>query len=90
MDKMNSFTFFIDNLPFGMSNMWLKQIFKNYGDVNNAYVSMKRTYTDTRFSFLRFLSKNKAESVIRKSNGLIIRGRKTLVKCATYLSDVGK
>lgn len=55
MRRNNNFTLFEDNLPLGMNNVWLKQIFKNDELIVDAYVSLKmRKNKNSRFGFVLF------------------------------------
>ena len=66
-------TLFVDNLPSTMSVDWLRQIFKFEGDMKDAYLSRRvRKNNKQRFGFVRFGSKEEAEKVARKMDGMII------------------
>lgn len=86
--SMKVFTVFVDNLPHGMSNTWIKQIFKNDGRVVDAYVSSKeRRNKDGKFAFVKFQKKHEAERAIGRNDGLLVRGRAMKVQWAKFNGD---
>lgn len=82
---MKLYTIFVDNLPKGMSKTWLRQIFKNDGNVVDAFVSMKdRRNAKGRFGFVKFQRKEEAEYAISHNNGLDVKGHKMIVQWSRY------
>lgn len=62
------FTLFIDDLPSNMSNVWFSQIFKNEGNIIDAYVSNKeRRGKKLRFGFVKFMQEDEASRAISKN-----------------------
>lgn len=68
-----------------MNNTWLKQIFKNEGDILGAFVSSKqRKNKEGQFCFVKFKREREASEAIYKNNGLLIKGNKIRVSWAKY------
>lgn len=68
-----------------MINLWLRQNFKHDGIVLDAFVSGKtRNATKTYFGFIRFKSALEAENIMRRNDGLQIKGHRIRVFKAKY------
>lgn len=68
-----------------MTNTWLKQIFKNEGDILGAYVlSKQRRNNETKFGFVRFRKECETASAISRNNGLWIKGQQISVTLTKY------
>lgn len=75
----------MDNLPRGMDNDWLRQIFKHYGLIVDAFVFKKnRINKDAAFGFVRFAKEGEAIEATKVNNGLVVRGRRIIVSWAKY------
>lgn len=67
-------TLFIDDLPLSMNNLWLYQIFKNYGNVSDTFVPQKiRKNNQLKFGFVTFTKKDDALRAITRNDGLVIK-----------------
>lgn len=64
------YTLFIDFLPMQIKNHQLKQTFRGYGEVTNAFVPWKlRGGLTYRFAFVRFAKREEVINAIRGENG---------------------
>lgn len=73
-------TIFIDNLPLSITNLWLRHLFKNDGDVVDVFVPNKIRYgKNFCFGFVRFKHKQEVENTIWRNNSLEVKGRKIIV-----------
>lgn len=62
---------FFDSLPKGMDNVWLRQIFRHYGNIVDVFVSKKQCKNnDAYFRFVRFALQSEASEALRCNNGL--------------------
>ncbi|KAH7847765.1 hypothetical protein Vadar_030021 [Vaccinium darrowii] len=72
--KCSYVSVFVDNLPFEMDVVWLRQLFRSFGDVVDAYIPNKRSSRfNTKFGFVRFRSKDEAVRAVHAMNGFLIR-----------------
>ncbi|KAH7847534.1 hypothetical protein Vadar_027263 [Vaccinium darrowii] len=69
-----SFSVYVDNLPFEMDEVWLRQIFRSYGDVVDVFIPNKRSSRfNTKFGFVRFSSRAEALDAVQDLHGILIR-----------------
>lgn len=86
--KKDVFTVFVDNLPKEMDKIWLHQIFRSYGQVDEIYIPVKRSAKfNTKFGFIRFLNRDEALKAVHDLNGIIIRDFKLQVNLAKYTGN---
>ncbi|KAH7847677.1 hypothetical protein Vadar_028828 [Vaccinium darrowii] len=86
--KKNVFTVFVDNLPKEMDKIWLHQIFRSYGQVDDIYIPVKRSARfNTKFGFIRFLNSDEALKAVNDLDGIIIRDFKLQVNLAKYTGN---
>ncbi|KAG5562937.1 hypothetical protein RHGRI_005615 [Rhododendron griersonianum] len=65
--SFNTFTVYVDNLPFDMDVVWLRQIFKGYGPVLDAFIPLKRS---------------SRESILNLASSDLVLKRKRLMRCS--------
>lgn len=81
----------MDNLPVDMDEDWLSQLFSKHGLVLDTFIPRKRSKRfGTKFGFIRFKTRDEALEAIADLNGLLIRGRRILVKFAAFETTGGK
>ncbi|KAH7865037.1 hypothetical protein Vadar_001483 [Vaccinium darrowii] len=84
-DRLNYISVYVDNLPFEMDEVWLRQIFKGYGEVMDVYIPKKRSSRfNTKFGFIRFLSMEEAHRAIQDLDGFLIRDFNIHVNLAKF------
>lgn len=65
--SFNTFTVYVDNLPFDMDVVWLRQIFKVNGPVLDAFLPLKRS---------------SRESILNLASSDLVLKRKQLMRCS--------
>lgn len=84
-DRLKYISVYVDNLPFEMDEVWLRQIFKGYGEVMDVYIPKKRSSRfNTKFGFIRFLSMEEAHRAIQDLDGILIRDFNIHVNLAKF------
>ena len=79
---------FIGNLPFQVSDMDLKELFQEYGEVSSAKVVVdRRTGRSRGFGFIEMSSDESAEHAIEGLNGAEVKGRPINVGLAREQSE---
>ncbi|KAH7849587.1 hypothetical protein Vadar_020031 [Vaccinium darrowii] len=69
-----SFSVYVDNLLYEMDEVWLRQIFRSYGDVVDVFIPNKRSSRfNTKFGFVRFRSRAEALDAVQDLHGIRIR-----------------
>ncbi|KAH7865128.1 hypothetical protein Vadar_002587 [Vaccinium darrowii] len=80
-----SFSVYVDNLPYEMDEVWLRQIFKGYGDVVDVFIPNKRSSRfNTKFGFVRFRSKAEALDAVQDLHGILIRDFRVQVNLGRF------
>ncbi|KAH7852951.1 hypothetical protein Vadar_031382 [Vaccinium darrowii] len=83
--RTNCVSVYVDNLPFEMDEVWLRQIFRGYGDVVDVFIPNKRSLRfNTKFGFVRFKSRAMALCAVQDLHGLLIRDFRIQVKLARF------
>ena len=83
--KIMTYTLFIDDLPWEMSWVWLKQLFRGEGEVIDVFISQKRRrYSNGKFGFIRFKELEEVLNAVRNLDGAKIRGGRIKVSFAKY------
>ncbi|GAB2291747.1 Serine arginine-rich splicing factor 2 [Dionaea muscipula] len=83
--KIEMVTVFVSNLLDDMDEIWLKQLFRKYGEVHDVFIPRKHTVkTNYRFGFIHFSSKSEALASIENLNRMIIREARIVVKLAKF------
>lgn len=78
-------TLFIDNLRKSMTNIWLRQMFKNEGKVIDVFVPNKNCVgKQFKFRFVRFRRHEEVEKAIRIKNGMFVKGKRIIVQRARF------
>ena len=71
---------YVGNLPYGLNNAELRDIFQDFGDVASASVVMDRETGRSRgFGFVEIADDRQAEQAIEKMNGADCQGRNLVV-----------
>ncbi|KAD4179777.1 hypothetical protein E3N88_28368 [Mikania micrantha] len=83
-DQSNIISFFVTNLPGGISNSTLWNAFKQYGRIMDAYVARKKDSRGNHFGFIRFAGISKLNEVLRQLNSVTIFEAKLNVSVAKY------
>ncbi|CAO2840661.1 unnamed protein product [Amaranthus hypochondriacus] len=80
-----TFTLFIDGIHSGVSPKYLRDIFCEFGQIRDAFISKKRRANrEDAFGFIRFSSRLEAEEAIKYLDGVYIMGRRLKVSVARY------
>ncbi|KAH7858718.1 hypothetical protein Vadar_027137 [Vaccinium darrowii] len=80
-----SFSVYVDNLPYEMDEVWLRQIFRSYGDVVDVFIPNKRSSRfNTKFGFVRFSSRAEALDAVQDLHGILIRDFRIQVNLARF------
>lgn len=86
--RREGFTIFIDNLPMSMTNVWLKQLFKNEGRILDVFVSRKQhKFEKELFRFVRFHKEHEANEAIKRNDELLVKGNKLKVQWSKYTNQ---
>ncbi|KAK9286667.1 hypothetical protein L1049_015068 [Liquidambar formosana] len=81
----NMISVLMDNLPLGMDQVYLKNIFSWYGKVWDSFIpNKKRKGSNSKFGFIRFESIEEARTAIFRLNGVAFRHLKLIVKLANF------
>lgn len=76
---------FVDHLPRGISPEWLRDLFSEYGRVEDVFVSKKvRKQCSDAFGFVRFRHEKDAMVAISKLHGYMIKNSKITASMARY------
>ncbi|KAH7846756.1 hypothetical protein Vadar_017789 [Vaccinium darrowii] len=80
-----SFSVYVDNLPYEMDEVWLRQIFRSYGDVVDVFIPNKRSSRfNTKFSFVGFRSRAEALDAVQDLHGILIKDFRVQVNLARF------
>lgn len=80
-----SVSVFVDNLPYEMDSVWLRQLFRPFGDVTDVYIPKKKSSSfHTKLEFVRFKSREEANRAVQELDGLRIRDFPIQVNLARY------
>lgn len=80
---VNNKKLFVGNLPFGMTDATLTDLFSQYGEIVSARVIFDRnTGRSKGFAFVEFATAEAAEAAIAALDGQEIEGRKIVVNVA--------
>ncbi|MED6173107.1 hypothetical protein PIB30_056245 [Stylosanthes scabra] len=70
-----TFSIFVDNLPYDVTRTWLWEAFSSTGRVVDVYLSRKiRKSNQLGFAFIRYKSKEEVLRTIEQLDGWIVRG----------------
>lgn len=76
---------FVDHLPRGISPEWLRDLFSEFGRVEDVFVSKKmREKSSDAFGFVKFRKEEDAKEAISNLNGHKIKNSKMAVSLARY------
>ncbi|KAK2639832.1 hypothetical protein Ddye_027627 [Dipteronia dyeriana] len=75
---------FIGNLNPIIDSMGLWSIFKIFGKVRDVYLSSTKSANQSCFAFIRFETREEADKVAQKMNGIHVYGWPIVAKVATY------
>ncbi|OGI08009.1 MAG: hypothetical protein A3I68_00515 [Candidatus Melainabacteria bacterium RIFCSPLOWO2_02_FULL_35_15] len=81
---------FVGNLPFGVSDFELEDLFKGYGEVTSAKVIVdRRTGRSRGYGFVEMGTENLAQQAIEALNGTELKGRPINVSLAREQTEGG-
>ncbi|KAK3199555.1 hypothetical protein Dsin_022970 [Dipteronia sinensis] len=78
------FSIFIDNISPSLDSRALWRFFKPFGRVRDVYLSLKKSFSGSRFGFVRFETVEEVAWVAKKVNGLFVLGRLLRAKVASF------
>lgn len=68
-----------------MSNLWLRQFFKNDGEILDVYVPNRiRKGKNYKFGFVKFKRKSDVDRAIRRNRDFQIKGMKIVIQRARF------
>ena len=81
---------FVGNLPFGVSDFELEDLFKGYGEVTSAKVIVdRRTGRSRGYGFVEMGTEDLAQQAIEALNGTELKGRPINVSLAREQTEGG-
>ncbi len=81
---------FVGNLPFGISDFELEDLFKGYGEVTSAKVIVdRRTGRSRGYGFIEMGTEDLAQQAIEALNGTELKGRPINVSLAREQTEGG-
>ena len=81
---------FVGNLPFGISDFELEDLFKGYGEVTSAKVIVdRRTGRSRGYGFVEMGTEDLAQQAIEALNGTELKGRPINVSLAREQTEGG-
>lgn len=87
MDKKK---LYVGNLPWGLNNDSLKELFSTYGEVAEAIVISDRMSGRSKgFGFVTFVNEADAEKAVAEMHNKDVEGRKIVVNVAKPREDRG-
>ncbi|KAD4887914.1 hypothetical protein E3N88_19986 [Mikania micrantha] len=78
-------TFFISNLPEGITDARFKEAFLKFGRLSDAYVARKRDRRGNIFGFIRFIDVKEVNNLLLELNSVKLEGAKLEANIAKYL-----
>ncbi|KAJ0577119.1 putative RNA recognition motif domain, nucleotide-binding alpha-beta plait domain superfamily [Helianthus annuus] len=82
-------TFYVGNLPEDCSSYLLWDVFRNFGNMSDAYVPRKKDKKGNTFGFLRFKGVRDAQTMAANLGSARIDHRKLFVTPAKFVKDPG-
>ncbi len=74
-------TIFVTKLDYGVQNMDLMDLFRDFGDVDSAFVVYDRALGRSKgFGFVEMPNDEEAKNAIDKLNGSMFAGKEIIVK----------
>ncbi|KAD6455080.1 hypothetical protein E3N88_09786 [Mikania micrantha] len=86
----NETTFFISNLPEGITDSRFKESFAGFGWLSDAYIARKRDRGGNWFGFIRFKDVKEVSKLLMELSNVRLDGAKLCVNIAKYNKDGAK